>query len=978
MKSRVITWMLLVAISLLSATKASITLNYQVENFEFLETEDGTQIQPRSNFDYVYSGEAGSPNLPYKQIRYSVPIGAEFTGIDVSYDLELVDKDITIAQAQNEYPTSISKKDIVKVEPNPLIYNSQKMFPEKNCTYTSSTIIRCYKYLSFLQSPFIYYPASKELWIVTNIKIDIEYSDFKNATSLNWDDGSFGEELKRIVVNPNDVSTCTNRSPSNPNDVSYLILTNNELSDNFEVLADWKTQKGVPAEIITTEFIYSNFPGATNQLKIKNCIHDYYLNKGTTWFLLGGDIDVIPDQDCYAECGSCADATIPADLFYSCFDLSFNWDANNNGICGETTDNIDLGPEVYIGRASVTDATVDSFVNKTVNYEQYPPSSNFATEMLMSGIECWHSWGYPINSDAYWRLENMWNNYISPYWSSGTHDKLYDSDTSFEGASYDVTENHVKDRINTGYGFMVMCTHGSTNLWVMESGDYFDTETLSSLSNSSTQGIIATTACNTNSFDSSQLSLGEGFTRRENGGAVAYIGSSRYGWGNGFQVTADLGSSLTLIKDFYQCLFMQNSDNQSFHLGACFNYSKNMLPDSFNSYSWLMYSHNLLGDPELPLLTEDPQDFIVNISNSNIGINIENSITVETGVFDALVCLKSEDDVYQYGKTDVNGSITFTFTPETNSPITLTVTAPNYKCYIRTIKVLNFINGNISLEGYTGNPPHTGITRIILTNENGEEYFYFSNSDGSFSFPCPEDEEVTLVFQHNSNNFENKKYPDQAPGLIDLSTSISIQLVENCDRIIRVPYDYQSIQEAIDRIQDDGIVVVFPNQDGSAYQVSNLSWRHKHIRLFTNQQDPAELTSTNHAIKLDWEGIDNTDTIEGFRFEECQTYTRGPAITLLNGASPIVDRCYFFNNSTNYSGCNNYDLSDNCIGVGGAVFVQGVVDQEEAPMFQDCIFDYNHCDSVIGGGALALSGSIDVQSCSFISNFSDTSVGGSS
>ncbi|MCP4712026.1 MAG: hypothetical protein GY869_25680, partial [Planctomycetes bacterium] len=302
---------------------------------------------------------------------------------------------------------------------------------------------------------------------------------------------------------------------------------------------------------------------STNQLKIKNCIYDFYQNQGTVWVLLGGDDTVVPDQDTFGSVsgGSYTDTTIPCDLFYACFDNQFDWDADTDGIVGETDDNIDMAPEVIIGRAPVRSTTdVSAFVDKTLNYEQNPPTSNFANQMLVTGLKLWHILD-DNRSDADWKGEKMRDEYITPNWN-GTSYRLYDTNTDFGGPSYDVTADHISDRLNDGYNHFFMATHGNQTIWSTESGSYFYSSHAQNLTNVGKQGIIVTIACITNAFENGKYGndpcLSEGFIRNPNGGAVGYWGSSRYGWGyHGY----NHGSSFQYADYFYQYLFSGQPDD---------------------------------------------------------------------------------------------------------------------------------------------------------------------------------------------------------------------------------------------------------------------------------------------------------------------------------------------------------------------------------------------------------------------------------
>src|SRR5262249_30086264 len=77
--------------------------------------------------------------------------------------------------------------------------------------------------------------------------------------------------------------------------VAYVIITNDALAGEFQRLADWKTQAGVPAVVRTTSFIDQQYPFGSDQAeRIRMFIKDAYTRWGTKWVLLGGDVGFVP------------------------------------------------------------------------------------------------------------------------------------------------------------------------------------------------------------------------------------------------------------------------------------------------------------------------------------------------------------------------------------------------------------------------------------------------------------------------------------------------------------------------------------------------------------------------------------------------------------------------------------------------------------------------------------------------------------
>ncbi|HPE87535.1 MAG TPA: C25 family cysteine peptidase, partial [Bacteroidales bacterium] len=691
-------------------------LDFSTRDFQLGEIDSYTVINPLEPTCF-FREIPGYPSMPMRVITLAIPADLEFEGCSIDAGAMVVAENIRVYPTQYPVPTDGTRAQWVG--PDPAVYDRNDRYPRDLCTYTGTHDQRQYRYITLEVSPFFYYPKEGKLEILNQAVLEVRLKPGKRNTNPP-DDGEVYSLLSRLVDNPESLIAPGAKSPVNPNDVQYLIITDNSLVDAFQPLADWKTQKGIPAEILTTQTIFSSWVGATDQLKLKACLQDYYQNKGLKWVLLGGDDTHVPDQDCYGWVNTATpteDNTIPADLFYGCFDNQFDWNADGDNRIGEPEDNIDMAPELFIGRAPVqTDSQAAVFVNKTLQYEKVPPQNSFATEFVSSGIQLWNTWD--DHSDADWRSEAMWSEVIAPAWS-GTKYSYYDTGTDFPGGNmFDVTASNTVNVLNSGYNYFWMATHGGQQVWAMESGDGFSSFDAGGLMNQGRQGLVITMACNTNAFETSLYGndpcLSEAFLRNGNGGAVMYHGSSRYGWGNG-SPGIQHGSSLEYARDFFFALFNGNPSAYPQSFGAVSAESKmdNIgNASSLNSFRWLMFSINAMGDPELPLLTANPTPLAVNHPVS-LYYEIAQDVAIETGVANARVCLSDDnpsDPLYVYAIADNTGSCVVNVTPAAGYDVTLTVTAPNHYPTTVSIPVVPSNEPYLVLESLTPNTSSGDVT----------------------------------------------------------------------------------------------------------------------------------------------------------------------------------------------------------------------------------------------------------------------------
>ena len=114
--------------------------------------------------------------------------------------------------------------------------------------------------------------------------------------------------------------------------VEYVIITDDDMVGEFQRLADWKTQSGVPAVVRTMSFIRNEYlRGSDDAERLRDFIRDAYSRWGTKWILLGGDSDVIPVR--LARTTYFSGEDIATDLYYSCLDG--NWDRDGDYQYGE-------------------------------------------------------------------------------------------------------------------------------------------------------------------------------------------------------------------------------------------------------------------------------------------------------------------------------------------------------------------------------------------------------------------------------------------------------------------------------------------------------------------------------------------------------------------------------------------------------------------------------------------------------------------
>ena len=677
-----------------------------------------------------YESDSLAPALPF--IAINVLLAPDKGYDNFSYEVQdsLIAEDLLL----NSYIPSKKTSGDVTAEKGDISYSSG-IYPSNIMKFSGIHILRGFKYISFLVSPFRYDAYEKRLYLNKNIQLKINE---KNEREIARAIPSKNNSLYRMVVNPQDVDLYSLDPIISDYDCRYLIVTCDSLKPEFQKLADWKTSKGVPTKVLTTESIYEHYTGGSPQLKIKAALKDYYDGQysGLEYVLLGGDVEIVPAQIAFIEKDNYFQYQLtsvyrdqtPSDWFYGCFD-TMEWDTNNNGWAGELTDSIDIAAEVVVSRLPVkTKTDVKNLVTRIIRYEWNPSLGYCGNRLLMSGMELHGTniWNGATISDVHYLYEEAHQNQDFPSWS-GQVVRLFDTGTDFSGgANYDFSSAHLQTELSKGYPFVSIDTHGP------EINDYFpdfdsslqmepyvmhvfdedttytheeyDTIQASVLKNKGNT-VMLVSACQNNRFDDSRGNcLGETFMKNPDSGIVAYIGISRDGW---FSETQDLNKAILqgVFKDY----------DYRGNLGYVFWNEKNNIVNQCYTYAsakrWLLFTINMLGDPEMPVVISNPieiPDLTVSYTN--------NTLSVYPWGDNTLYCIMSRDDLGESFYEVGDGSVDY---PNITNETTFLATKEGCIPYVGVCApVVHLQNEKIYGNYHVFSTTKTEIGRNIITSRD--------------------------------------------------------------------------------------------------------------------------------------------------------------------------------------------------------------------------------------------------------------------
>ena len=639
----------------------------------------------------LVSDSVGNPSVPAVEVCYAVPLDAENVTIEtsiISSDTLVITKPIYPVQP----PRAHIEDSIPFFEPNSEIYESSALYPNVDFRIKSDERIMGCRVIRVAYYPIIYNPQSQMIYN-RNLNVNIGYT---SANGVYFNAPKASENRKRIatqfikglVKNKHDIEQQTSsnsraRNITNNKDLlygekvpDYIIITNEELKPEFQRLANWKTQKGVPTIIRTIESIDAEYSGGDLVDKIKNYLDDFASKWGDEglYVLLGGDSEIVPTREVASDSQSEKFYELMAtDAFLVDKGIEIDW----------TTKKIKdrkSQRNIFLGRIPVkTTNETNVFINKLLLYEKMPNGFNheYVNKMLIVASY--------LDLDNFHDCESYIDNYRKEhlpqevdYWY------LYDYFEQFSNGNDTICgeelnkENFIKGlngQLDLGHPhFILHIDHSQTmRLGLSErvKGEGLDNKDIFLLEDHPFYNVLVSVGCHPANFVGDCIA--ENLMKKN---TLAFLGNTDVGWyGEEF-----------IFNSFLQEIY----SNQSSHL--IHQYSLGYIHSKLLNGGIQLNKHrfHLLGDPEMSVWTDVPSDLNVVITPDSVGVG-GNSISVQLhnlpSTHQANICIMKDTEVYFTSTIDDTNVHEYTFTPKTSGNLTVTITAHNFRPYVKTIPV---------------------------------------------------------------------------------------------------------------------------------------------------------------------------------------------------------------------------------------------------------------------------------------------------
>ena len=579
--------------------------------------------------------EIGKPHLPRFSRLVAIPFSGEVS-LEITFLEDEILSDITIYPRQELQSESqkTNKKFIKDLD----FYSSNTIFPAEIAEIDEPAIMRDFRIVNVTINPFQYNPQTKELRIIKNLHFSVNCTGSGGQNQKVYDrkkSRSFESLYKSTIIN---YEPTIQRNDDFQNPCYLFIYPDVSSVETFlQPLLDWKHQKGFEVVAANTS------ETGTTLTEIKSYIQNAYDNweNPPEFVCLVGDAGgnfSIPtghlDGGAYNGEG---------DQFYTLLE-------------GD-----DILADVFIGRLSFNSLfEFQTIVAKILNYEKEPyiEQTDWYDNALLvgdptdSGQSC-------INTKQ--SIKEMINLNAPNIYCTEVYDTSLGSWVS-----------QMINSFNNGISYFNY--RGFVNL----SG--FNNSSIENLNNGFMLPVAVTLTCITGDFEGTYDCISEKFLKagapNSPKGAIAAIATATGYTHTCFNNCVDAGIFYGIFSD------------DIYHMGGALNRGKlnlyiNYPQNPANAVNQFSYWNNLMGDPGMEIWTGIPQE--INVLYDSIvalGANFMN-VTVQDvnniPLKDAWVTiLKGDDEIFETGFTDENGTIILSLDSENPGEVILTVTKHNF------------------------------------------------------------------------------------------------------------------------------------------------------------------------------------------------------------------------------------------------------------------------------------------------------------
>ncbi len=642
---------------ILNADDKSVTIEYTFPGYHKKEIKIGNQT-----YYQIWSEQtvpvlnAGAPEILRSAISIAIPEGCkpEFEIIEKNI---ISENNIRIAPSKGSLTRNIDPASIPFVFGS--IYNENKLYPSTNISFDQFYNFRKVNGVSLSVYPVQYNPVAHKADVLQRVVFKVNFYG-KNKKSKTLEIPVYHSlEEKQIMedrfANLEFLNSFhkTNYTPLGEYG-DMLIISAPTLSSVMQPFIDWKNQKGILTQMVTTAVT------GTSQSSIQSYIaNQYSVNPNLLYVLFVGDHQDIPAFN---------DGIKGSETKWS--DIKYGM------LTGGPTD---YYPELMVGRFSSTLTTdIQTMVNRTLEYEKNPQAGTWFTK----GIGIGSNEGYGIGDDGEPDWQHIRNIGIKLVNGAGYtyYHEFFDSTHGGNDAPGDPTSSMVQNAVNSGSSIFLYSGHGSQSSVATSN---FNVTAINSCTNNGRYLFSIQVACNNGTFHNGTC-FSEAFIRAKNSqgptGAIASCGSSiLMAWAEPMETQDEIGDIIS----------NQYPNNKKYTLGGLFYNGQMKMLDKYPTTTGreVMATWVMFGDPSCMFRCANPTPLTVQHSTCIVSTATVFNVQVAQGP-GVYICISQNNQIL--GRTLASGtltpvSLTQTFNP--SQPVLVTVTGYNRLPYQSTVTI---------------------------------------------------------------------------------------------------------------------------------------------------------------------------------------------------------------------------------------------------------------------------------------------------
>ncbi len=677
-------------VKILSQSPSEMILEVNIFGFSKEKLLSGKETFDKIDFENAARlTEAGVPDIPY----VSKVLAIKNTGNPVA---KVIETGRTVKLKNYNLPpvreSWIEGMDEPEYSKSKNVYGNDSFFPTTDAKFDKPAIFRDFRIARLSVFPFKYNPVTKQLEVITSLKIKITY-DSKESINEKNDlrniaiSPTFDRLYRSVIFNYDEALALSGKTVKGGKDLMLCIMQD-VFYDSFQRYAEWKRKTGIDVHV--TKF--SEIGATANTPEV---VKEYIRSAYETWETPPTHVLIVGDEGI-------------APVKYVSYDFTF---LNEDYFVELEGD--DFIPEMLIGRfTNQGDYRMRVMIDKFIKYEQLHAGDD--PEWFTRAAVC---------SNNYYDSQVKTKRFTARVLREDGGFTQVDTLMSKTGCPYDLED--VKNAINAGISFLNYRGEGWNDGWHANCYTFTPSD-VASLHNEMKLPFVTSIGCGVAMFDAEDgncfgetwVQLGAFDYQR---GAVAFVGPTS---------NTHTTYNNRIDKGIYVGMFREGMEQPAEALLRGKFYMYNVFgPTHWVEYHFRIYT--TLGDPSVhiwkgtpvEISLDKPDELVVGFNQIRFKVSDGRRIPVS----DAQVILYN-DNLYKTVYTDENGYAFFNVTMEEPGKVYVTVRGSDVAFYEDSLRV-SYANESVGIYGepYIDDSDGGNADGLVEPNENFELYCKLKN-----------------------------------------------------------------------------------------------------------------------------------------------------------------------------------------------------------------------------------------------------------